>query len=111
MEGTPPVSQVYRSSVEAIELKPTTNWPTWSCCFASPNIALLLTIGLRDISNEETAFEVTSDHCGVSTASSIGIIRAYYACVSGRSYLHQLYLSKMIAIKCKFLNAAFDLRF
>ena len=67
------------------------------------------------MSNEKTAFEVARKHRGVSTASSIGIIRAYYACASGRPYIHQLYLSKKVTIKCnlktsiakcKFLNVA-----
>ena len=50
----------------------------------------------------------------VSKASSIDRTRAYYAFVTGSSYLQQLHQSKMVTIKCnlktlskcKFLNVA-----
>ena len=51
------------------------------------------------MSNGETAFKVAREHCGVAVAS-IGIIRAYCACVSECPYLHEIYLSKMVTIKC-----------
>ena len=44
-----------------------------------PDIFLVLLIG--NVSNGETVFEVTREHCGVSTTSSISVIRAYYACI------------------------------
>ena len=37
--------------------------------------------------NGETAFELGREQCNISTALSIGIIEAYYACVSGYPYL------------------------
>ena len=62
-----------------------------------PVCFLVLLIG--DMSNEETVFQVANEHFNVPTASSIGKIRVYYACVSGSPYLHQLYLRKMVIIK------------
>ena len=38
---------------------------------------------------EKFAFQIAREHCGVSAASPIGIIKAYYACVPGYPYLQK----------------------
>ena len=57
------------------------------------------------MSNGGTLFEDMGEHCGALTASFNAFVRAYYACVSECPYLHQLYLSKTVNIKCN-LNAS-----